>query len=209
MPLAVVVIPNGATSVIRMVTQHRFVEDYLAIALIPVHAVHGSALAHDSQRVTGEIRGRHGEQHHIVALQLVAVQAGKRAADMRDLEVAHIQSAHSCEDKFLVVLDGIELLDNRLAKSGVLDTRLVHELSHELRTRALDLIKRLGNQVFHIDDLGASAAKKVGKLIVLFLGIVQIERVVNPNAVEILRLMFTRSIPGRWTHTFLRAPISL
>ena len=188
MPLAIVVVPDGATGVIGMVAEHRFVEDYLAIALIPVHAVHGSALAHDSQGITGEIRGGHGEEDHVVALQLIAVQAGKRAADMRDLEVAHIQSAHGSKDKLLVVLNRIKLLDNGLAKGRVGDAGLTHELRHELCASALDFVKRLSEQLFHIDDLGASAAKKVGKLIVLFLGIVQIERVVNPNAVEILRL---------------------
>ena len=205
MPLAVVVIPNGATGVIGMVAEHRFVEDYLAIALIPVHAVHGSALAHDSQGVTGEIRGRHGEQHHIVSLQLLAVHTGKRTANLGDLEVANVEAAHGSKDKLLVVLNRIKLLDNGLAKGRVGDAGLTHELRHELCASALDFVKRLSEQLFHIDDLGTSAAKKVGKLIVLLLGIVQIERVMNPDAIEVLCLHVDQVHTGTMHANFLES----
>ena len=202
MPIAIVVVPKRRPSIIRMVTHDRLIEYDLAVALMPVHAVHHRTLADHGDRVTREVGSGHREQDHLVGLQLIAIHARKGTAHMRNLEIAHVKAAHGGEDKLFVVLDGVELLHDCLTKRQVLDLGLGDELAHKLGTRTLDLIESLGKQVLHINDLGAGATKQIGELVMLSLSILEIKRVMNPGALKILRL-HVYQVQARSVHAYL------
>lgn len=202
MPIAIVVVPKRSPSIIRMVAHDRLIEYDLTVALMPVHAVHHRTLTDHSDRITREVGGGHREQDHFVGLQLVAIHARKGTAHMRDLEIAYVEAAHSGKDKLFVVLDGVELLHDCLTKCQILDLGLGNELAHKLGTRTLNLIESLGKQVLHINDLGASTAKKISKLVMLSLSILEIKRVMNPGALKILRL-HVYQVQARSVHAHL------
>ena len=184
MPIAIVVVPKRSPSIIRMVAHDGLIEYDLTVALMPVHAVHHRTLADHSDRITREVGGGHREQDHFVGLQLVAIHGRKRTAHMRNLEIAYVKAAHSGKDKLFVVLDGVELLHDCLTKRQVLNLGLGNELAHKLGTRTLNLIESLGKQVLHINDLGASTAKKISKLVMLSLSILEIKRVMKSRRAQ-------------------------
>lgn len=136
--------------------------------------------------------------------ETVALQARQRTRAARQIELVQAHAGQGLGHQLPVALNGVQLLAHERHERRIGNGSLGHVFVQESGPSDRVRVHGLGQKLLHVEHLGAGLAQNVREGVVLLLGVLQVEGVVDPALLELRGLHVRELAPGTMQHHALQ-----